>query len=217
MGEGATLVDGFEFITRHRRSGGRRWRFHQPAGQVPMPMHRTTHHNVRALDLVEQDMLLKWAEDHHEPPFLQARILEAAHRANQGMPFKQTTRGFDRVEVTVSDVPARVERVPLELMFQVRDEVVGLDRAHGVEDLARARSRTASKSALVSGVTGLSADSNNHASNSGVGLNGTRCCSRSERMRSLTSSLASAQTPVRTCSSRKRSTSLASAIVMAAK
>src|ERR1035437_8694842 len=108
---------------------------------------------------------------------------------------EQLAGGFDGVEIAFGDFPVGVDRIPLKLAFHVRDEIAGLVDAHATEILARTRSRMAVKSALVSGVTGLSAASISHASNSGVMAKNLRCCSRSERMTSLTSSLASAQTP----------------------
>src|SRR5436190_4596745 len=112
--------------------------------------------------------------------------------------------GFDGGQVSLSHVPVRVEHVPLKLPFNVRDEIVRLADAHFLPDCVRSRtlSRMEVKSSRVSGLAGFSAASNNQASNSGVSSNGFCCWSRTERRRSLTNSLASVQTPERTCSRR---------------
>src|SRR5208282_102831 len=130
--------------------------------------------------------------------------------------FEQTAGRLHGVEVMFGNFPAGIDRIPFKLALHVRDEVAGLARAHAAEDLRRdrPRSRMPLKSDLVSGVTDLSAASSSHASSSGVISKNFRCCSRSERMTSLTNSLASAHTPERTWSRRKSSTSLAKATVM---
>lgn len=107
-------------------------------------------------------------------------------------------------KVVYGHLPTRVGCVPLELSLNIRGEIVRLADAHDARDFTRARTRArmASKSFFVSGVVGLSAASSSQVSNSGVTSKGFCCCSRTERMTSLISSLASAQTPARTCSWR---------------
>src|SRR5438874_10966277 len=116
----------------------------------------------------------------------------------------------------ISQLLAGIGNIPVGLALNVRNEVARLKEAHAGVERARARTRfrIPAKSFLVRGLTGLSADSNNQASNSGVTSKGLRCCARTERSTSFTSSLASAQAPERTCFLRKLSTSLATAIVI---
>ena len=114
--------------------------------------------------------------------------------------FQKSNGGFDSRDVEFRYFPSGIDGVPLKLPFHVRDEIVGLEHAHVAEDFKRdrTRSRMPSKSFAVSGVTGLSAASSSQASNSGVIANGFCCYSRTERRRSLTSSLGSEETPART-------------------
>lgn len=129
---------------------------------------------------------------------------------------KELAGRFHGGEVGFSYIRRSVISVPLELALNVRNEVVRLADAHEILERFRspARRRMPSKSARVSGVTAWSADSSSQASSSDVILKGFSRCSRTERITSLTNWLASAQAPVRTCSFRKASTSLANSTVM---
>src|SRR5580658_7842824 len=91
--------------------------------------------------------------------------------SDQWMSFKQFTGSFDSLKIAIGNFPICVYKIPLELLFHVRNKCFGLANAHAVEDLW-ARWRMAAKSALVSGLAGLSAASSNHDSNSGVTSNG---------------------------------------------
>src|SRR5437667_5411669 len=94
---------------------------------------------------------------------------------------------FHRGEVTLRHLPTRVDFIPLKLPLNIRNESIRLVDAHDAVACVRActRSRMASKSDFVSGVTGCSAASNNQASSSGVTSRGFCCCSRIERIASL--------------------------------
>src|SRR6266567_1584488 len=142
---------------------------------------------------------------------------EAAARPKLRVLAEEFTGGFHCGEVIFRHIPTRVDCIRLELPLHVGKECVRFADAHDGVDWVRARtrSRMVSKSAPVSGVAGCSAASNNQASNSGVTSRGFCCCSRIERMTSLTNSLGSLQTPVRTWFCRKSSTSLARTILMA--
>src|SRR5438034_10987416 len=135
---------------------------------------------------------------------------EAAARPKLRVPAEELTGGFHRGEVVFRHIPTRVDCISLELPLHVRKESVRFADVHDAVDWmrARTRSRIMSKSAPVSGVAGWSAASNSQASNSGVTSMGFCCCSRIERITSLTNSLGSAQTPECTWFCRKSSTSL---------
>src|SRR5207248_8757019 len=113
---------------------------------------------------------------------------------------EESASGLHGSDELLRHVPARIDRIPLELSLNVRDEIAGLADTHDAADFVRARtrSRTLSKSVPVNGEVGASAASSNQASNSGVRSKGRCRCSRTERMTSFTNSLASAQTPERT-------------------
>src|SRR5207244_2093924 len=132
---------------------------------------------------------------------------ETAQRSKVRVFSEQSAGGFQRVQVTFRYLPASVGHIPLELPLNVGDEIVRLAEAHEAVGFtrARARARMVSKSSLLNGLVGRSADSNSQASNSGVTSKGFCCCSRRDRMIPLTNSLASAQTPARTCSCKNSS------------
>src|SRR5665647_1320363 len=131
-------------------------------------MHGAVQQNVITVGFVKEDVLLKWAKDDDEPPAAQTGMRKSRDRAKQRMLHEQLADGFDGGEVAVGDFPVCVDRIPFKLAFHVRDEIVGLARAHASAVLARTRSRMAAKSDFVSGVVGLSAASSSHASSSGV-------------------------------------------------
>jgi hypothetical protein len=159
-------------------------------------------------------VLFEWTEDDKETPFAKARMNETRTRTNLRMLTEESTRRLDGLKISFGYIRVRLFYVPLELPLNVCNEIVRLADAHDLIDAVRAptRRRMESKSSRVSGVDGLSAASNSQASNSGESSNGLCCWSRTERRTSLTSSLAFAQIPERTCSSRNASTSLAKVI-----
>ena len=161
-------------------------------------------------------MLLEWRGDDEESPIAKLRMGEAALRSKLRMLSEKLTGRFHGGEITFRHIPTGIDGIPLELLLSVRSEVVQLADVQAAEDFVRVRTRArmALKSALVSGVVGWSAASNNQASNSGVTSKGFCCCSRRARRTSLISSLASAQMPERTWSCTKFSTSLSKAMVM---
>ena len=69
---------------------------------------------------------------------------------------QQPAGGFNGIEVTVGYFPARLDQVPIELAFNIGNEIVRLADTHAPEEglRLRARCRIPSKSALVSGVAG---------------------------------------------------------------
>src|SRR5437763_15189918 len=105
---------------------------------------------------------------------LSAWMSKPAARSKPGMLSEELAGGFHGGQVTIRHVPVSVEHIPLELLFDVRDEVVRLADAHFAADCVRARtrSRMEMKSSRVSGVAGFSAASTNQASNAGVTSNG---------------------------------------------
>ena len=114
-----------------------------------MTVQGAAHHRVRPRCLIEKDVLLKRAARNDEPPAAQARMGEAAARAKQRMPRQQQAGGFDGGDIAFGDVSAHIHRIPLELPFHVREEIVGLEQAHAAREFRRARTRwrRASKSA----------------------------------------------------------------------
>ena len=161
-----------------------------------------TQHHIVTDHFVKQDVLLERTRDHEKPPVLQARVSETTSRSKLRVLFKKAGGGFDCGGVVFCHFPSGVDGLPLELPLHVRDKIVGLENAHAAADFRRdrTRSRMPSKSLAVNGVTGLSAASSSQASNSGVTAKGLCCCSRTERRRSLTSSLGLEETPARTWS-----------------
>lgn len=101
---------------------------------------------------------------------------EGASRPEQGILTQKVASSLDSGEVTIGNLPASVDGIPLDLLFDIRNEIARLMDTHGaVEPVrTRTRSRMAVKSLLVRGVLGLSADSNNQASSSGVILRDVR-------------------------------------------
>ena len=192
-----------------------RW-FEQPPWQVPMTVDGSAHHYVVASHFVENQVRFERAAHYKGTPLAETRMNETATRPKLWVLAEKLAGRFHRGEVTLGHLPTRVDYIPIELPLQVRNESIRFLEAHdaGACVRARTRSRMASKSALVRGVTGWSAASNNQASNSGVTSRGFCCCSRIERMTSFTNSLGSAQTPERTWCRRKSSTSVARTIVM---
>ena len=133
-------------------------------------MHGAAKHDIATVYLIEDDVLLKWAEDNDESPFAKPGMNQSGIGAKQRMLTDQLAGSFNRFEITFRNIPIRVCCIPFKLTFHVRDKIFGLADAHGLADftLARTRSRMLLKSAFVSGVVGLSAASNSHASSSGV-------------------------------------------------
>jgi len=189
--------------------------FKQSLRQVTMPMHGPTHHDFAGENFVKEDMPFERTENEKETPVVQPRVGKAAVWTKRRMLPEELASRLHRVEIKIGHFPTRIQHIPLKLPFNVGNELVRLADVHaaGVWTRVRTRSRMPRKSAAASGETGLSAASNNQASNSGDTTKGLCCWSRTERRRSLTRSLASAQTPERTCSCKKSSTSLARAIL----
>jgi len=139
-------------------------------------VHRPAHDGLFAHDLVEEHVLVEGAEDYEEAPVAEARMPEATPWPKLRMLAQKAASGFNRSEVAIRDLPTGVDGLPLELLLNVRDEFVRLADTHDAGEPVRERTRlrSASKSLLVSGVVGLSADSSNQLSSSGVILKGVR-------------------------------------------
>ena len=119
-----------------------------------MPVHGPAHQHFVAENFVKQHMFLERRRDDEESPVAKARMGETALRTELRMLSEEMTGRFHGSEITFCDVPTRIDGVPLELVFDVGNEVVRLADVHAAEDFVRARtrSRMASKSALVNGV-----------------------------------------------------------------
>jgi hypothetical protein len=171
--------------------------FEQSARQILMSMRGAAHNHIVADCFVKEDVFVEWPEYDEEPPVAESRVSKTAARPKLRMLSEKPAGGFDGIEIMIRYFPVCVERISLKLPLNVRDEIVRLADAHDFMR-ARTRSRMELKSSRVSGVTGLSAASSNQFSSSGVTSNGFCRCSRTERMMSLTSSLALAHAPRRT-------------------
>src|ERR1035441_4281959 len=99
---------------------------------------------------------------------------ESATRSQSRMLSQKPARGFHGIQQMIGHLPAGVRQLPLGLPLEVGDEIVRFADAHdpAAGGRARTRFRMAAKSFSVSVVAGLSAASNNQASNSGVTLKG---------------------------------------------
>ena len=153
-----------------------------------MAMHGSTHHDFAGADFVKKDVFFKRAKNKKKAPVAQARVSKAAARPKSGMPPQKLAGGLHGVKIMIGQLPASIGDIPIELPFNVGDEIVRFADVHVVAHLtrARARSRMPVKSAAVSGVAGLSAASSNQASRSDVTAKGLACWSRTERRTSLT-------------------------------
>ena len=172
-------------------------RFEQSSWQITVPMHGPALYDFPRANFVKEDVLPKRAEDEKKAPVAQARVSKAGERSKSWLHPEELTSCLDGVEIIISHIPVRIGDIPIVLLFNVGDEVIRFADVHEAVDLrrARARRRIATKSRAVSGVKGLSAASNNHASRSGVTAKGLARWSRTEQRTSLTRLLASAQIP----------------------
>jgi hypothetical protein len=135
-----------------------------------MTVHRATHYYGRHLQLIEKNVFIKGTRHEKKSPIAQPSMGKATVRTQLRVLSQQQARGFDCLEVTLRDFPACLRHVPGGLLFYVSDKVVRLQDVHDADRGVRAcnRFRIPSKSAVVKGVRGLSDDSSNHASSSGV-------------------------------------------------
>src|SRR6266700_4061965 len=143
-------------------------------------------------------------------------MFKAAPRSKDGMPAQQPAGGLHRIRVTLRHLYTGISDVPIEAILYIGDELGRFEKAHVRLDASPLPDLflMASKSAAVKGVAGWSADSSSQDSSAGVTLKVFSCCSRRDRRTSFTNSPGSSHAPLRTCSFRKSSTSLAKAMVI---
>ena len=127
-----------------------------PSGQVTLPAHRPPHHDVATGQFVKEDVLVEGSGEEEEAPFAQPRVSETTAGPEIRMLAQQPAGSLHRVEVTIGYLPPRLGQVPVELAFNIRNEIVRPPDAHALEAglRFRARCRIPSKSALVSRMAG---------------------------------------------------------------
>jgi hypothetical protein len=151
--------------------------FEQSSGQLTLPTHCPTHHDIAAGHFVGENVLIERPGNEKEAPFAQTRVSETASWPQIRMLAQQPARGLNRLKVTIAYFSTRLGQVPIELALNIGNEIVRLADVHAPERglYFPARCRIPSKSVLVSGVAGWSAASRSQASSLGVISNSLRC------------------------------------------
>jgi hypothetical protein len=109
----------------------RSWWFEQTAWQVAMAVHCAAHDHIIARHFVEEDVLFERAENNEESPVAKPRVIEAAARPKQRMLSEKLAGGLHGSKIMLGHIPACLRRIPLKLLLNVRDEIAGLEDAHG--------------------------------------------------------------------------------------
>jgi len=75
-------------------------------------------------NFIKQNMFAERPKNHKVPPRLQLWVGKSTLGTQAGLKRKQMTSSFDGVEISVSNFPVRIGRVPLVLAFDVGNEKV---------------------------------------------------------------------------------------------
>jgi hypothetical protein len=102
-------------------------------------MHRPAHGNVTFRDIVENEMLGERTEDDEKTPSRELGMSKDSGWSKLGVQAEKPTGGFDGGKVLFRHWPARMDDIPLELAFHIRNEQVRFEDAHDAVDEVRAR------------------------------------------------------------------------------
>jgi hypothetical protein len=91
----------------------------QSPRQVPEPMRRSTHNYIFAIDLIKEQVFVKWTCQDKKPPTRKARISESACRPKMRMFAQQFATPLDCLQVSVGNFQISVFLVPLELPLNI--------------------------------------------------------------------------------------------------
>ena len=95
-----------------------------------MPVHGSAHRHTLISHFVEKEMRLEGAEHDDEAPVAKSRVSETCTWPKLRMVSEKPARSFHRSQKTLSHVPIRIDRIPLELPLNIGNEIVRLADVH---------------------------------------------------------------------------------------